>query len=156
MDILTAGIGPILSTFETSISTAAERPSISMETTSRATPLVRVRIPSSPINGPGLDPYSVSALQVRMSFDAEGTLNDLPDGIKLGLRNDCRAPGPTYDMDDSWRSHDLQLPVHPLADKYVGREQREPDLLGPVLPAADGAIERKVDLEILAPKAERD
>jgi hypothetical protein len=50
----------------------------------------------------------------------------------------------------------LELPIHSLADKHVTREQREPELLGTVLPLADGTIQGKIDLVIFIRKRERD
>jgi len=91
-----------------------------------------------------------------MSFDIEATFDDLPDCIKLGLRNNRRVPAPSHDLDHSRGGDYLELPVHPPADKHVAREQREHDLLGTVLPSAYGTIEGKIDFITFVRKRDRD
>ncbi len=91
-----------------------------------------------------------------MSFDKEAIFDDPPGRNKLDLRDNRRLPAPSHDVYHSRRGEYLELPVHPLADEHVAREQREPDLLSAVLPSADGTKEGKIDLVPFMRKCERD
>jgi hypothetical protein len=91
-----------------------------------------------------------------VSFNVQATFDDLPDRNQLSLRDNRRAPSPGHDVNNSRRFENLKLPVHSLTDKHITREQGEQDLLGAVLPSAEGAVQRKINHMILVRKRERD
>ena len=106
--------------------------------------------PFKPLQWPCFDPHLVTALDERMGFSFEGTLDHSTDSLYLWAGNQgWLAAEPHYGVNPRG-SEDRQPAVDWAAKEYVTGEQRERKLFHSVFPAVDSGINRKESFEALA------
>jgi len=82
-------------------------------------------------------------------LDRKRALNHLPNGVELRCRNNSRTPAVTHNLQHAGCCQNLELALYPASHKHIAGKEREPDFLGPVIPATNRAIKGKINFVAL-------
>jgi hypothetical protein len=102
-----------------------------------------------PAKETSFDSYPISPLQERMGLDSKGALDHLSNSIDLISRDTRRMPGPSHNVNYSRCAENLDLAIQAPPNKYIAREQRQPEVFRAVLPLVSRANKWEKDLMTL-------